>query len=138
VGGDKRPLRSQDVPEDDVGDLRDGYCRDHFERGCRPEQRFHCPLVAERLGEFGRIFPIGVGGARGQPFDEDLSWCAEQDDVIEAGVEKDLIAGRPCTNSTPGSSSGALESSALIRSSRHAPARPARAARRADSGRAAV
>jgi hypothetical protein len=74
------------VPEDDAGDLRDGYRRDHFEGGCRPEQRFHALLVAERLGEFGRILPIGVGGARGQPLDEDLGWCAEQDDVIEAGV----------------------------------------------------
>src|ERR1700691_4343962 len=48
----------------------------------------------ERLGKLGGIFPVRVGSASGQPFGQDLGWCAEQHDVVEAGVEEDLVAGR--------------------------------------------
>ena len=42
----------------------------------------------------GGIFPVRVGGARGQPSGQDLGRCAEQHDVVETGVEEDLVAGR--------------------------------------------
>ena len=63
---------SPDVVEDDVGDPRDGDRGDHLERGRGPQQRFHRLLVLERLGELGRILPVGVAGPGGQPFGQDL------------------------------------------------------------------
>jgi hypothetical protein len=86
---------SEHVVKDDAGDSGDRRRGDYFERGWGSEQRFHRLLVLERLGKLGGIFPVRVGCSRGQPSGQDLGRCAEQHDVVEAGVEEDLEAAAP-------------------------------------------
>ena len=47
--------------------------------------------MLEDLGLFFGTFPVGVAGPCRDPGDEDVSWCAQENDVVEVRVERSLV-----------------------------------------------